>query len=90
MSWLNKIISDTLKNKEGVWSRQSLTFLTSFAVSIILGSILTWASFHLNITINPIAENVFNSFMTLTGVMSGTSIASKLIESKKADKENDE
>lgn len=88
MSWFNKLIDDTLKTN-GKWSRQSLTFLTSFVVSIILGSILTWASFHLNITINPIAENVFNSFMTLTGVMSGTSIASKLVEAKKAEKGNE-
>lgn len=89
MKTLQKIIDDTLKDSKGKWSRQSLTFLTSFVVSIILGAILTGASFYLNITINPIAENVFNSFMTLTGVMSGTSIASKLVEAKKAEKENE-
>lgn len=80
---MNKILNDTLKNKDGTWSKQSLTFLVSFLMSIILGVSLTALSFFLNITINPVAENVFNSFIMLTGVMSGTNIWNKIVEYRK-------
>jgi len=80
---VNKILNDTLKNKDGTWSKQSLTFLVSFLMSIILGVSLTALSFFLNITINPVAENVFNSFIMLTGVMSGTNIWNKIVEYRK-------
>lgn len=80
---MKKIIDDTLKNKDGTWSKQSLTFFLSFSISVFLGINLTAVSFYMNITVNPIAENVFNSFMMLTGVMSGTNIWNKIVENKK-------
>lgn len=79
---MQKILNDTLKNKDGTWSKQSLTFLVSFLMSIMLGAVLTALSFLLNITINPVAENVFNSFIMLTCVMSGTNIWNKIVENK--------
>lgn len=52
-------------------------------MSVILGSVLTALSFLLNIVINPVAENVFNSFIMLTGVMSGTNIWNKIVNNNK-------
>lgn len=80
---MKKIINDTLKNKDGTWSKQSLTFFVSFSITIFLGLNLTAASFYFKVTVNPIAENIFNSFLMLTGVMSGTNIWNKIVEYKK-------
>lgn len=79
---MKKLIDDTLK-KNGKWDKQSLTFFASFIMSVILGSVLTALSFLLNIVINPVAENVFNSFIMLTGVMSGTNIWNKIVNNNK-------
>lgn len=83
---IQKIVNDTLKTPKGKWSRQSLTFFVSFIISILLGIIATFLSYFLNITVNETAMHIFDGFMTLTGVMSGTSIVSKLVEFKKAEK----
>lgn len=83
---MKKIFDDTLKTN-GKWNRQALTFFASFTMSVILGTTLTGLSFFLNIVTNPIAENVFNSFIMLTGVMSGTNIWNKIVDIKKAEKE---
>lgn len=82
MRWLNKIINDTLK-KNGFWDKQAVTFFASFTMSVLLGITITGLSFYMNIVINPAAENVFNSFIMLTGVMSGTNIWSKIVDNKK-------
>lgn len=79
---MKKLIDDTLK-KNGKWDKQSLTFFASFIMSVILGSVLTGLSFLLNIVINPVAENVFNSFIMLTGVMSGTNIWNKIVNNNR-------
>nr|DAI89557.1 MAG TPA: hypothetical protein [Caudoviricetes sp.] len=82
-----KLIDDTLKKKDGTWDKQALTFFASFVMSILLGITLTGLSFFLNIVINPVAENVFNSFIMLTGVMSGTNIWNKIVDYRKESKE---
>ena len=87
MKWFNKLIDDTLKKKDGTWDKQALTFFASFSMSILLGAVLTGLSFFLNIVVNPVAENVFNSFIMLTGVMSGTNIWNKIVDYKKENKE---
>lgn len=83
MKWLNKIVDDTLKKRDGFWDKQAITFFASFIMSVLLGVTIVGLSFYLNIVVNPAAENVFNSFMVLTGVMSGTNIWSKIVDNKK-------
>jgi len=74
-----KILIDTLQ-KNGKWDKQALTFFASFIISICLGISNTIASYVLNITNNQTADNVFNSFMVLTGVMSGANIGNKIAD----------
>jgi len=75
-----KIISDTLQKDNGKWDKQALTFFASFIVSICLGVGNTMASYILNVTHNQTADNVFNSFMVLTGVMSGINVGNKVAD----------
>jgi len=75
-----KILKDTLQKSNGKWDKQALTFFTSFIISIILGISNTIASYVLNITSNQTADNVFNSFMLLTGVMSGVNVGNKIAD----------
>lgn len=80
--YLTNIINDTLKDESGKWSKQSLTFLVSFILTSAIGITILTLSFTMNVIINPVAENVFNSFMILTGVMSGTTTWNKIVELK--------
>jgi len=87
---MNKIFQDTLM-KSGKWDKQALTFFAAFVISCVLGISNTIASYVLQMTNNPTADNVFNAFMTLTGVLSGANIANKIADSKiKKDTENQE
>lgn len=75
-----KIIDDTLKKPNGKYDKQALTFFVSFVLSIVLGVSNTILSYVLNITDNAMADNVFNSFMILTGALSGANIANKIAD----------
>jgi hypothetical protein len=77
---MSKLIVDTLQ-KNGKWDKQAIAFLVSFVISIILGATNTILSYVLTITNNPTADNVFNSFMILTGAMSGVNIWNKIADS---------
>jgi uncharacterized protein (DUF697 family) len=77
---MSKLIVDTLQ-KNGKWDKQAIAFLVSFVISIILGITNTVLSYVLTITNNPTADNVFNSFMILTGAMSGVNIWNKIADS---------
>lgn len=79
-----KILDDTLKKPNGRYDKQALTFFVSFILSIILGISNTVTSYILNVTENQTADNVFNSFMLLTGALSGTNIANKYVDLIKA------
>ena len=37
MKWLNKIVDDTLKKRDGFWDKQAITFFASFIMSVLLG-----------------------------------------------------
>lgn len=73
---MRKIFKDTLM-KQGKWDKQALTFFAAFMISCALGISNTIASYVLQMTNNPTADNVFNSFMILTGALSGANIANK-------------
>jgi len=83
-----KIINDTLK-KNGKWDKQALTFFASFIISCILGISNTIASYVFVMTNNATADNVFNSFMILTGALSGANIANKIADATVKQKEKD-
>jgi uncharacterized protein (DUF697 family) len=85
---MSKLIVDTLQ-KNGNWDKQAIAFLVSFVISIILGITNTVLSYVLTITNNPTADNVFNSFMILTGAMSGVNIWNKIADSNIQRKEKE-
>jgi uncharacterized membrane protein YqgA involved in biofilm formation len=82
-----KIINDTLKKSDGKWDKQALTFFVSFVISCTLGVTMVIVSYALNLPENKTADNVFNSFMILTGALSGTNIANKLADKRNLTKE---
>jgi hypothetical protein len=86
---MKKIFQDTLM-KNGKFDKQALTFFASFLISCVLGISNTIASYVLQMPNNPTADNVFNAFMTLTGVLSGANIANKIADAtvKKKESEN--
>lgn len=83
-----KLLDDTIKKCNGKYDKQAITMLVSFAISIALGISNTIMSYVLNITNNNTADNVFNSFMILTGAMSGVNVYNKIVDIK-AKKEED-
>lgn len=84
---MSKLIKDTLQ-KQGKWDKQAIAFLVSFLVSIILGVSNTITSYVLNITNNVTADNIFNSFMILTGALSGVNVWNKKVDSDIERKQN--
>lgn len=74
---MKKLISDTLKSPNGKWSRKSLTMITSFIVSIILGTYIVISNYITNIPINNYAIDVFQGFLLLTGALSGITVWDK-------------
>lgn len=84
---MNKLITDTLQ-KNGKWDKQALTFFASFIICIILGVSNTITSYVLNITNNVTADNIFNSFMILTGALSGVNVWNKIADSNIEKKQN--
>lgn len=76
---MSNIINDTLK-KNGKFDKQALTFFVSFIISIILGIVNSALSYILNMTVNPIAMGIFDSFMILTGISSGINVGNKLVD----------
>lgn len=79
-----KLIDDTLKKSNGKWDKQALTMFISFSISIVLGVSNTIVSYMTELTSNPTADNVFNSFMFLTAALSGTNIVNKYVDVVKA------
>lgn len=82
-----KILKDTLQ-KDGKWDKQALTFFASFVISVVLGISNNIASYVLKMTENSTADNIFNSFMILTGTLSGMNIGNKLADVYKDSKKN--
>ena len=65
-----KIINDTLKNKQGQWSRKSLTAFASFTIAIIYETIFPLLKL-------PTKEYVFITLLTLTGSVLGLTVWDK-------------
>ena len=76
------MFEDTLKSPTGKWSRKSLTMLTSFIISILLGAYIAVSDYLLDEEVNRYAIEVFNAFMILTGTLSGVTVLDKKFESK--------
>jgi len=74
---MKKILNDTLKGPSGRYSRKSLTMLTSFSISIILGLYIVFSDRILNKEINRYAIDVFYGFLMLTGGLSGVTVWDK-------------
>lgn len=85
---MSKLITDTLQ-KQGKWDKQAIAFLVSFVMCIILGVSNTITSYVLNITNNVTADNIFNSFMILTGALSGVNVWNKIADSNIERKKNE-
>lgn len=81
------IIQDTLKSPNGKWSRKSLTMLSSFAISIVLGAYIVISDRILDEELNRYAIEVFDAFMILTGAMSGVTVLDKKFLNKEKTEE---
>jgi len=65
-----KIINDTLKNKNGQWSRKSLTAFASFMIGISYETLFPiWGI--------PTKDYVFITLLTLTGSVLGLTVWDK-------------
>lgn len=71
MKEIYKILNDTLKGPQGKYSRKSLTMVTSFIISIILGSYIVFSNYITQTPVNEYAIEVFYGFLLLAG---GTSV----------------
>ena len=70
-----KMLKDTLCNKEGKYSRKSLTMLVSFQVLIVLAFIDTMTSYF-------VSEYIFYSFLGLSGGHSVLTVIDKFPKTK--------
>jgi hypothetical protein len=86
---MTRIFEDTLKSPNGKWSRKSLTLFVSFIISIVLGFYIVTSDFILKREINKYSIEVFNSFMLLTGALSGITVADKFTPNKNNTKEDE-
>lgn len=78
MNWNSKIINDTLKNKDGVWSRKSLTTLITFIFVLGLGTYIVISDRVLKVVINGQAIIVFQSLLAfLISLMTVTEVSKK-------------
>lgn len=72
-NFLKKIIDDTLKNKEGKWSRKSLTVITSFILAIFVGLWIVLKGHS-----SGEALSVFYGFLALGGGSLGLTVIDKI------------
>ena len=79
---MRKLLNDTLRNKDGIYDRQALTFFISAGITFVTGIALVISSYGLNITNNPTAENVFVTFAGLTAALSGVDIWKRKVSRK--------
>lgn len=67
---LRKIIDDTLKNRDGRWSRKSLTAFAAFLIAVGYETILPFFAL-------PTKEYVFITLVTLVGSVLGLTVWDK-------------
>lgn len=76
-----KIWNDTLKNKDGKYSRKSITALISFVLSAIIGLAIVTSDYWLpeaKSEINRYAISVFFGFLGLGGGTLGLTVVDKI------------
>lgn len=66
---LNKLVDDTLKEKNGKWSRKSLTLFVFTIMSVLTGSYIVFSHLLTDVPISETSEVVFLGFMAGSGVM---------------------
>lgn len=75
-----KLIDDTLKNKDGIWSRKSLTILVTFIFVLLLGTFIVISDKILQKEVNHYAIDVFNSLLLfLTALLGITEVSKKIL-----------
>jgi len=77
-----KLIDDTLKNKDGIWSRKSIMILITFVFVLLLGTFIVVSDKVLDKPVNIYAIDVFNSLLLFLATMTGIAEASKKILNK--------
>ncbi len=78
---MKKVINDTLKTN-GKWSRKSLTILTTFVFTLVLGTFIVISDKILEKEVNRYAIDVFNSLLVFLSLLMGLSEASKKFVNK--------
>lgn len=86
---MNKIVNDTLKNKNGKWSRKSLTMLVSFIFFILTGIYIVISDRIIGNEINRYAIDVFYGFGFMAGGTTFATIADKKWQNKNAQSINE-
>lgn len=74
---MKKLINDILKSPNGKWSRKSVMMITSFIVSILLGTYIVVSNYITETPINNYAIDVFQGFLLFTGTLSGITVWDK-------------
>jgi len=77
-----KLIDDTLKNKDGIWSRKSLTIFVTFIFVLLLGTFIVISDKILQKEVNHYAIDVFNSLLLFLATLMGITEISKKIVNK--------
>jgi len=77
-----KLIDDTLKNKDGIWSRKSIMTLITFLFVLGLGTFIVVSDRFLKTSINVNAITVFQSLLVFLGALTGITEISKKFENK--------
>jgi len=84
-----KLIDDTLKNKNGIWSRKSIMILITFIFVLGLGVFIVISDKVLKVTINGQAIIVFQSLLAFLASLVGITELSKKFENKQIPPENE-
>lgn len=77
-----KLINDTLKNKDGIWSRKSIMILITFIFVLGLGTFIVISDRVLKVIINGQAIIVFQSLLGFLFSLVGITEISKKFENK--------
>lgn len=77
MNWSSKLINDTLKNKDGIWSRKSLTIFVTFVFVLVLGTFIVISDKILDKEVNRYSIEVFNSLLLFEMSLLGLTEISK-------------
>lgn len=85
MEKLNKLIDDTLKEKNGKWSRKSLTLFVYTVMSVLTGGYIVFSHLFTDVPVSEIANEVFWGFMAGAGVL-----VHYTVKDKKENKESNE